>query len=67
MAKAPASTKTLYGAKHTFGAFKIVEITNVISSVITLISPPQRVYRSSTQFHPTIKINTKYNLPATKP
>jgi hypothetical protein len=33
--------KTLYRAKHAFGAFTIVETTNAISPVITLILSPQ--------------------------
>jgi len=41
MVRAPASTKTFYRAKHAFGAFTTVVITNVISPIITPISPPQ--------------------------
>jgi hypothetical protein len=67
MVGAPTSTKTFYEANHALGAFTIIESTNVISLIITLISPPQWVYRSSTQFHPIIKISTRYNLFTTKP
>jgi hypothetical protein len=67
MVGALASMKTFYRAKHTLGAFIIVQTTNALSPVITLISPPQWVYRSLTQTHPITKINTMYNLFTTKP
>jgi hypothetical protein len=67
MAKALASTKMFYRAKHTFGAFTIVERTNAISPVITSVSPLQQVYRTLTQSHSITKKNTRYNLPTTKP
>jgi hypothetical protein len=66
MVKAPASTKTLYRAKHTLEAFTTIEKTNAISPIITSKSSPQWVYWSSIQFHPTTKTNTRYNLPTTK-
>jgi hypothetical protein len=40
MVKAFTFTKTLYGAKHVLRAFTIVKTTNVISIVITSVSPP---------------------------
>jgi hypothetical protein len=51
--------KMFYGAKHALGVFTTVKTTNVISLVISPVSLPQHVYRSSTQFHPTIKTNAK--------
>jgi hypothetical protein len=40
MVWALASIKTVYGAKHMLGAFTTVKTTNVISPIITLVSPP---------------------------
>jgi hypothetical protein len=65
MVGALASTKMFYEAKHAFGAFTTVKITNATSPIVTPISLPQQVYRLSTQSHP--KTNTRYNLPTTKP
>jgi hypothetical protein len=48
MVGAFASTKIFYETKHTLGAFKTIETTNVISLIIIPISPPRRVYQSST-------------------
>jgi hypothetical protein len=36
--------KKFHEAKHALRAFIIVETTNVISPIITSISPPQKVY-----------------------
>jgi hypothetical protein len=46
MVGTPTSTKTFYDVKHAFGAFTTIEATNVISLIITPISPPQWVYQS---------------------
>jgi hypothetical protein len=67
MTRALASTKMFYEAKHALGALITIETTNVISPIITLVSPPQKVYRSSTQFHLITKISIRYNQLATKP
>jgi hypothetical protein len=67
MVKAPSSTKMLYRAKHAFGDFTTIETKNAISPIITLVSPPQWVYQSSTKSHPTTKTSTRYNLPTIKP
>jgi hypothetical protein len=66
MVGAPTSTKTLYMAKHTFGAFTTIKTINAISLIIISISSPQWVYWSSTRFHPTTKIIIRYNILATK-
>jgi hypothetical protein len=44
-----------------------IETTNVISPIITPVSPPQKVYQSSTQFHLITKTNIRYNQLAIKP
>jgi hypothetical protein len=41
MVGTPTSTKTFYEAKNTLGAFTTIEITNVISLIVTPISLPQ--------------------------
>jgi hypothetical protein len=41
MVKAFTFTKILYRAKHVLRAFTTVKTTNVISTIITLVSPPQ--------------------------
>jgi hypothetical protein len=62
MVGAPTSIKTLYGAKHALGAFTTLKTTNVISLIITPISPT-RIYRSLTRSHPTIRqtLGTTYS------